>query len=351
MLEYPSDRRNALLIKEACNSYASMVQLRTIVKTAIEAGRITAASLPEDFAGMMAALTEMGTPPAVPGPYPERMRVYSMTIAGSRVSTQDVNTHETRQDWFDGQLSEGRDHYYLDIGANGDLIDAGLANTGDEFLKENGPSSDEGEESSLTRAPINISAITKAMLAKASEQPDLDVALRPLMKAAGILHGDVAGMVFAGPNGERWPTATSAHRLEMLAEWMHTEHCMADLSRDHALQDEEPDPSVGKPEVEFRDQELIVTLRQELETHDLHVSVKNADGGKPRYLPSEPLRFTVFRESKELGTFDMADQEAICLWFKETVGYDPRDEPGFGDPLLLVEAAAQHMMYCLWDKV
>ena len=58
------------------------------------------------------------------------------------------------------------------------------------------------------------------------------------MAAAGILHGDVAGMAFWGTNGECWPTATSEQRLEMLADWMRTEHWMADLSSDDDLQDQ-----------------------------------------------------------------------------------------------------------------
>ncbi|MDQ1817257.1 hypothetical protein RBA41_28525 [Massilia sp. CCM 9210] len=130
VLEYPSDRANALLIKEACNSYASLTQLRTIVKQAIEAGRITADSLPDDFPGMISALDALGTPAVVPGPFPERMRVYSMSISGSRVSTQDFANHDARQHWFDGQRPAEVDHYYLDIGVNGDLIDAGMANIG-----------------------------------------------------------------------------------------------------------------------------------------------------------------------------------------------------------------------------
>ncbi|MDQ1817251.1 hypothetical protein RBA41_28495 [Massilia sp. CCM 9210] len=111
------------------------------------------------------------------------------------------------------------------------------------------------------------------------------------------------------------------------------------------------DPFEGNPEVEFNEHGLVVTLHREVETHDMHVCVRNAAGGKLRNLGTEPLRFTVFRADKELGAFDMADKAAICLWYKETVGHDPRDEPGYVDPILLVEAAAHHMMYELWDKV
>lgn len=75
------------------------------------------------------------------------------------------------------------------------------------------------------------------------------------------------------------------------------------------------------------------------------MGVKNAVGATPTNLQTEPLRFTVFRAEKQLSAFDMADKAAICLWYKETVGYDPRDEFGYVEPILLVEAAAQHMMY------
>ncbi|MDQ1817252.1 hypothetical protein RBA41_28500 [Massilia sp. CCM 9210] len=94
-------------------------------------------------------------------------------------------------------------------------------------MEDDEPPSDEDNEPSRPRAQINLQAITQAMLDKASENPDLDRALDPLMDAAGIKDGDVAGVVFSGPKGQSWPTAAGADRLEMLGEWMSTEYWMA----------------------------------------------------------------------------------------------------------------------------
>ena len=61
--------------------------------------------------------------------------------------------------------------------------------------------------------------ITAEMMAESSNQPDLDLALQPLMAAAGIVCGGIASVVFSGPMGDEWPTATPARRLEMLQYW------------------------------------------------------------------------------------------------------------------------------------
>lgn len=74
---------------------------------------------------------------------------------------------------------------------------------------------------------VNIAAITDALLNIATQEADLDKALRPLMQAAGIDSGDVAGVFFCGPNGECWPTATPVKRQALLREWMHTEDVMS----------------------------------------------------------------------------------------------------------------------------
>ena len=83
--------------------------------------------------------------------------------------------------------------------------------------------SDCDEELDLKDWYVDLTKITPELLAIASNQPDLDEALYPLQVAAGIDQGDVAGMFFSGPNGEEWPCATPARRLELLQAYIEVE--------------------------------------------------------------------------------------------------------------------------------
>lgn len=63
-------------------------------------------------------------------------------------------------------------------------------------------------------------AVSFAMLSAAGLVADLDAALQPLMAAAGVTDGDVAGRFFAGEAGEQWPAACSAKRIGWLVQWL-----------------------------------------------------------------------------------------------------------------------------------
>lgn len=70
--------------------------------------------------------------------------------------------------------------------------------------------------------PVNVDAITDDMLAEAARNPDLDAALQPLMEAAKIDTGDVAGAVFSG-RSDQWPSVSEAVRMEWLRDWREAE--------------------------------------------------------------------------------------------------------------------------------
>lgn len=65
-----------------------------------------------------------------------------------------------------------------------------------------------------------LDAIMQDDLTAAAEVDDLDAALAPLMAKAGIVTGDVGGVVFSGFD---WPAAQPAERLEQLMRWMDAE--------------------------------------------------------------------------------------------------------------------------------
>lgn len=58
-------------------------------------------------------------------------RYYAMTLNDSGVNTDEHLCDEARQQWFDKQDASQDDFYFLDISTTGELLDAGLAFTGD----------------------------------------------------------------------------------------------------------------------------------------------------------------------------------------------------------------------------
>lgn len=70
------------------------------------------------------------------------------------------------------------------------------------------------------RCRSKSAAVSFAMLNAAALVADLDAALQPLMAAAGVTDGDVAGQFFACEAGEQWPAACSAKRIGWLVQWL-----------------------------------------------------------------------------------------------------------------------------------
>ena len=58
---------------------------------------------------------------------------------------------------------------------------------------------------------------------RATQINDLDLALQPLMKIAGIDDGGIAGIVFSDFGPEAWATADQWTRVQKIAEWIRTE--------------------------------------------------------------------------------------------------------------------------------
>lgn len=72
-----------------------------------------------------------------------------------------------------------------------------------------------------------FSRITKKLIATAVSTDDLNNALYDFQCAIGIHDGDVAGVVFAGPREEEWPTATPERRREMMKHYIDVERTCA----------------------------------------------------------------------------------------------------------------------------
>lgn len=81
---------------------------------------------------------------------------------------------------------------------------------------------------------INLDAITEAMIATAAQDPNIHSALSKLQNAAGIKHGDVAGVVFSDCgedsifNEDNWPKLTPEQRTEAINHWIDTERLYVD---------------------------------------------------------------------------------------------------------------------------
>jgi len=67
---------------------------------------------------------------------------------------------------------------------------------------------------------MTITNIKMDDIGRASQNNDLDAALRPLMDIAGITTGDVAAQVFSGFD---WQNADQWARVQQLAAWIRAE--------------------------------------------------------------------------------------------------------------------------------
>jgi hypothetical protein len=67
---------------------------------------------------------------------------------------------------------------------------------------------------------MNMAKITLDHIGKASQNNDLDAALKQLMDIAGVTTGDVAAQVFSGFD---WAGADQWSRVERLARWIRAE--------------------------------------------------------------------------------------------------------------------------------
>jgi hypothetical protein len=68
-----------------------------------------------------------------------------------------------------------------------------------------------------------VEHITMAQLAQSVGTDDLNEAVAMLQQAAGIVSGDLAGIMFCGAWEDEWPTAKPGRRAEMLREWLAAE--------------------------------------------------------------------------------------------------------------------------------
>uniref|UniRef100_UPI003F494579 hypothetical protein n=1 Tax=Cupriavidus necator TaxID=106590 RepID=UPI003F494579 len=81
---------------------------------------------------------------------------------------------------------------------------------------------------------INLSVITHAMIDAAAQVNDLNDALYPLQRAAGIDSGDVAGVFFSGDGKSEttWTIASPAVREIWLEEYLSLERRLASYEQE-----------------------------------------------------------------------------------------------------------------------
>jgi hypothetical protein len=71
---------------------------------------------------------------------------------------------------------------------------------------------------------MSVKNITFGDVLASAAIDDIDAALLPLMKIAGIDDGGIAGIVFSGGEAESWPQESMRSRAAMLCHWMAVEY-------------------------------------------------------------------------------------------------------------------------------